>query len=100
MKKLTLAIPAESHKKLKVLAAQTEQTKVAILLDCIDERYEEMEAVPEPGEMQPPGGGCDRCGAFAHESYRIKRKKLLFSSGAGWMCRKCLDELEENEGEI
>lgn len=42
MKKLTLAIPAESHKKLKVLAAQTEQTMVSILLECIDERYEEM----------------------------------------------------------
>ena len=98
MKKLTLAIPAESHKKLKVLAAQTEQTMVAILLDCIDERYEEMEAAPDPGEMQPPSGGCDRCDAFAHESYRIKRKKLFFSSEAGWMCRKCLDELE-NEGD-
>jgi len=42
MKKLTLAIPEESHKKLKVLAAQTEQTMVAILLDCIEERYDEM----------------------------------------------------------
>jgi len=43
MKKLTLAITAESHKKLKVLAAQTEQTMVSILLECIDERYEEMD---------------------------------------------------------
>jgi len=97
MKKLTLAIPEESHKKLKVLAAQTGQTMVGILLECIEERSREMEAAIEPGEMQPPGGGCNRCGAFAHESDRIKRKRLYFNSEDGWMCRECLEEVEGEE---
>lgn len=42
-KKLTLRIPLETHKKLKLLTAETSQSMTNILIDCIDEKYAELE---------------------------------------------------------
>lgn len=38
IKQLTLRLPAESHRKLKILAACTGKSMTEILVGCIDER--------------------------------------------------------------
>ena len=42
-KKLTLLVPLETHKKLKILSSETNRSMARILMDCIDERYVEFE---------------------------------------------------------
>jgi len=93
MKKLTLSIPKEAHKKLKVLAAQTEQTMVNVILDCIEDQYEKMEA---PGKMQIPSGGCQNCGAYSDAPYRVWERKLEFEHDA-WLCKKCIRKLDDEQ---
>ena len=43
MKKLTLAISEEEHRKLKLIAATKGETMVGIVQKCISERYEKLE---------------------------------------------------------
>jgi len=42
-KRLTLQVPLEIQKKLKVLSSETNQSMTKILIDCIDEKYAEFE---------------------------------------------------------
>ncbi len=42
-KRLTLLVPFETHRKLKILASATGQSMTKILMDCIDEKYVELE---------------------------------------------------------
>ena len=40
IKSLTLKIPADVHKKLKLLSVQEDRSMTDILIECIEHRYE------------------------------------------------------------
>lgn len=42
-KRLTLMIPLQTHKKLKSLSSETNQSMTKILIGCIDEKYADLE---------------------------------------------------------
>ena len=42
-KRLTLLIPLQTHKKLKLLSSETNQSMTKVLVGCIDEKYAELE---------------------------------------------------------
>lgn len=42
-KALTMRLPTEVHKKLRLLAVYEERTMTDILIECIDERFERHE---------------------------------------------------------
>ena len=44
-KRLTLQVPLDIQKKLKILSSATNQSMTKILIDCIDEKYAEFEKV-------------------------------------------------------
>jgi len=44
--------------------------------------------------MQPPSGGCDRCGAYSEEPPSMKRKRLGYGEGNEWVCSQCRREVE------
>jgi predicted DNA-binding protein len=52
VKKLTMTIPEEVHKKLKLLAIQEERTMASIVIDCIEARYDGVIDLPKPKKLE------------------------------------------------
>ena len=52
MKKLTMTIPEEIHKKLKLLAIQEDRTMASIVIECIEARYDGAIDLPAPKNMK------------------------------------------------
>lgn len=52
MKKLTLTMPAETHRKLKILAAQEGQTMASIVVECIEARCKGRVELPKLAEKK------------------------------------------------
>ena len=48
MKQLTLKIPTEVHKKLKLLAVQEDRTMASIIVECIEARCKGKVGLPKP----------------------------------------------------
>lgn len=48
MKKLTMTIPEEVHKKLKLLAIQEDRTMAGIIIEMIEGRYDGLIDLPKP----------------------------------------------------
>ena len=53
-KRLSLLVPFETHKKLKTLSSETNQSMTRILIDCIDEKYVEFEKSQSPSSPEEP----------------------------------------------
>ena len=54
MKKLTLTMPAETHRKLKILAANENRTMASIIIEDIESRWRAGIDLPKPAQEKKP----------------------------------------------
>lgn len=83
-------------RKVKSYAALQGISIKELILELLEEEIERLDAEPEPGTMQPPSGGCSRCGAYSNAPYRVLERKLSYEHGS-WYCEKCIEELDDEE---